>query len=61
MPEWVHDNNDDVNQLNSATFESDGTFTAGSSSIRQNNHSDEQQKLPSQCTTDDISSRVNVV
>jgi hypothetical protein len=58
MPEWMDDNNDDENQLSNATFEQDGTFT-GSSSLRQN--SNEQPKLQSQSSTDETSSRGNVV
>jgi hypothetical protein len=55
MPEWMDDNNDDESN---ATFEQDGTFT-GSSSLRQN--SNEQPKLQSQSSTDETSSRGNVV
>jgi len=55
MPEWMDDNNDDESN---ATFEQDGTFT-GSSSLRQN--SNEQQKLQTQTSTDETSSRGNIV
>jgi len=55
MPEWMDDNNEDESN---ATFEQDGTFT-GSSSLRQN--SNEQPKLQSQSSTDETSSRGNVV
>jgi hypothetical protein len=60
MPEWMDDNNDSDNQLSNATFEQDGTFT-GSSSIRQKTNSNEQQKLQSQSSTDETSSRGNAV
>jgi hypothetical protein len=58
MPEWMDDNNDGDNQLSNATFEQDGTFT-GLSSLRQN--SNEQQKLQSQTSIDETSSRGNIV
>ena len=58
MPEWMDDNNDEDQQLSSATFEQDGTFT-GLSSLRQN--SNEQQKLQSQTSTDESSLRGNSV
>jgi hypothetical protein len=54
------DDNDGDNQLSSATFEHDGTFT-GSSSIRQNNNSNEQQKIQTQSSNDDTSSKGNPV
>ena len=57
MPEWMDDNNDDDNQLSNATFEK-GTFTDLSSN-RQNNNSNE--KLQSQISTDDVSTRGNIV
>jgi hypothetical protein len=60
MPEWMDDNNDGDNQLSSATFEQDGTFT-GSSSLRQNNNSNEQQKFQSQSSIDETSTRGNLV
>lgn len=58
MPEWMDDNNDGDNQLSSATFEHDGTFT-GSSLLRQN--SNEPHKLQSQTSHDETSSRGNNV
>jgi hypothetical protein len=58
MPEWMDDNNDGDNQLSSATFEQDGTFTK-SASLRQN--SNEQQKYQTQSSTEETSSRGNVV
>jgi len=58
MPEWMDDNNDGDNQLSTATFEKDGTFTE-LSSLRQN--SNEQQKVQSQSSTDETPSRVNTV
>ncbi len=54
----MDDNNDGDNQLSTATFEKDGTFTE-LSSLRQN--SNEQQKVQSQSSTDETPSRVNTV
>jgi len=58
MPEWMDDNNDGDNQLSTATFEKDGTFTE-LSSLRQN--SNEQKKVQTQSSTDETSSRGNIV
>jgi hypothetical protein len=58
MPEWMDDNNDGDNQLSTATFEKDGTFTE-LSSLRQN--SNEQQKVQTQSSTDETPSRGNIV
>lgn len=56
MPEWMDDNNDGDNQLGNATFEQDGTFTGSSSTSLRQNSNNEQQKLQTQTSVDELTS-----
>ncbi|CAF1014462.1 unnamed protein product [Rotaria sp. Silwood1] len=60
MPEWMNDNNDNDNQLNSAPFESDEPFTSTSSKRQTNDDNNEQQQKPQSTTNDTSSSNVHV-